>query len=181
MQEGDPDFHLFVYSEEVVLLVKAANETASFFEELKGKEATAFISEAVNHLSTVYSAILKVGETESVYETAGEITVTEQDWSAIFQRIAQLLGTHNEILRPAEEDEFDRSELVAHTISEDLADVYQELRDFTTIYSRGIEELMNDTTWELKERFAEHWGKKLLRSLSSLHDLYVTGIDPTEQ
>jgi len=44
-----------------------------------------------------------------------------------------------------------------------------------------MEELMNDAAWELKEHFAEHWGKKLLRSLTALHDLYVKGIDPTEQ
>ena len=92
-----------------------------------------------------------------------------------------LLGPHNDILRQAEEDEFDRSDLVIHTISEDMADVYQELKDFASIYSRGLEELMNDAAWELKEHFAEHWGKKLLRSLMALHDLYIQGVDPTEK
>ncbi len=160
-------------------MVKAANETATFLEGLQGTEGKVFISEAVGHLSTVYSAMLKIGETEPVHDSEGESTVSEQDWSRLFQRIAQLLGPYNEIIRPAEENEFDRFELVTHTISEDLADVYQELRDFTSIYSRGIEELMNDAAWELRERFAEHWGKKLLRSLSALHDLFVEGTDPT--
>ena len=92
-----------------------------------------------------------------------------------------ILGPHNDILRVAEEVEFDRSELVNHTISEDLADIYQELRDFTSIYSRGMEELMNDAAWELNEHFAENWGAKLLRALQSLHELYVTGVDPSEK
>ena len=69
-------------------------------------------------------------------------------------------------------DEFDRSEMVRHTISEDMADLYQEIKDFTVTYSRGMEELMNDAAWELGERFSEHWGKKLLLSLLALHDLY---------
>ena len=181
MQEENLQIHSFVYSVEVVALVKAANETATFFEELKGGEGKAFISEVVGHLSTLYSAMLKMGKTEPVNNTEGESTVSEQDWSQLFQRISQLLGPHNEIIRPAEENEFDRFELVTHTISEDLADLYQELRDFTTIYSRGVEELMNDAVWELRERFAEHWGKKLLRSLSALHDLFVEGTDPTAQ
>ncbi len=55
------------------------------------------------------------------------------------------------------------------------------MKDFTSLYSRGIEEIMNDALWEVKARFTEHWGKKLLRSLSSLHDLYVAGVDPTEE
>jgi Domain of unknown function (DUF5063) len=181
MQEDQQKFNSFVYSEEVVTFVRAANETATFFEEIKGKDGLTFINGAAKHLSEVYYAMLKVGDTESITEMAPEPTVSEQDWSDIFQRIAALLGPHNEFLRPAEEGEFDDSDLVSHTISEDLADVYQELRDFTSLFSRGLEDLMNDAVWEVKVRFLEHWGKKLLRSLSSLHDLYVTGVDPLEE
>ncbi|MCK4881087.1 MAG: DUF5063 domain-containing protein, partial [Bacteroidales bacterium] len=41
--------------------------------------------------------------------------------------------------------------------------------------------LMNDAAWELKERFGEHWGAKLLHALRALHELYVSGVDPTEK
>jgi len=181
MQEDQLQHHSFVYSDEVVAFVRIANETATFLEELKDKEGRDFIGEAVICLAEVYASMLRVGDTESNSESVLEPSVNEQQWAEIFQRIAALLGSHNEILRPAEDDEFDRSDLVAHTISEDLADVYQELRDFTFLYSRGLEEVMNDAIWELKVRFLEHWGKKLLRSLSALHDLYVTGVDPTEE
>ncbi len=181
MQEDAQKFNSFVYSEEVVNFVRAANETATFLEALKGKDSRSFISGSVKHLSEVYSTMLKIGDTEPITELGPEPNVSEQDWSEIFQRIAALLGPANEFLRPAEEGEFDDSDLVTHTISEDLADVYQELRDFTSLFSRGLEDLMNDAVWEVKVRFAEHWGKKLLRSLSSLHDLYVAGVDPLEE
>ena len=45
----------------------------------------------------------------------------------MYQRISLILGTHNDYLRLADENEFDDSELVTHTISEDAADIYQEL------------------------------------------------------
>lgn len=181
MIENPQELQNFVYSDEVVTFVRAANETATFLEDLKDKSGKLFISESINHLSLVYHAMLKVGDTEPQDESGFEPSVSEQEWAEVFQRILALLGPHNEILRPAEDDEFDRSDLVTHTISEDLADVYQELRDFTSLYSRGLEELMNDSIWEVKVRFMEHWGKKLLRSLSALHDLYVAGLDPTEE
>jgi hypothetical protein len=180
VQEEIPPYHSFVYSEELLALVRAANEAATFLESFPGDAGRTFITGAVRSLSTVYSAMLRVGDTEPVFESAGEPTVTEQDWSGIYQRVARVLGPYNEFLRPAEEGEFDRSELVTHTVSEDLADVYQEIRDFIAIYSRGMEEEMNDAAWELKSRFTEHWGKKLLRSLARLHELYVKGVDPTE-
>jgi hypothetical protein len=181
MQNGEQDIHAFVYSEQVLALVKSANDTATFLEEFPPESGRTFISEALLHLSGLYAAMIRVGDTSPVFESSVEATVTEQDWSGLFQRIAAVLGSHNELLRPAEEEEYDRSELVSHKISEDLADIYQEIRDFTAVYSRGMEELMNDACWELKERFAEHWGKKLLRSLGALHHLYISGIDPTEE
>ena len=181
MQEEGTPVHNYVYSSEMVEFVKAANECCHFLEQLKGTEGKAFIAEAVKHLAGLYALFLHAGDSEPVFESPPESTVSEQEWSAIFNKIAGILGPLNDILRVAAEDEFDRSELVNHTISEDIADVYQELRDFTVIYSRGLEELMNDAAWELRVRFAEHWGMKLLRALSALHTHFVTEVDPSQE
>ena len=181
MQLDHDAIHGFVYSGEMVALVKAANETASYLEDLKGKAATDFVSEAPILLTSVYQAMLNTLKTEPVFENGTEPVVSEQEWAAVYQQVAGILGAGNSFLRPAEEEEFDRSELVTHTISEDLADVYQELRDFTTNYSRGMEEIMNDAAWELRERFYEHWGKKLLRALLAIHNLAVVATDQTEE
>jgi hypothetical protein len=178
MQDEGTQVHKYVYSSEMLEFVRQANACCAFLEELKGTEGRSFIVESVKHLSGVYASFIITGETDPVFESSQEPSVSEQDWSALFQKIARILGPHNDILRMAGEDEFDRSEVVSHTISEDMADLYQELRDFTSIYSRGMEEFMNDAAWELKERFAEHWGAKLLRALQALHNLYITGIDP---
>jgi len=181
MREEDTPVHNFVYSKALVAFVKAANGFCQFLEELKGTEGKAFIATSVLHLSDLYALFMKAGETEPVFDTPPEPTVTETEWSALFHKIAGILGPHNDILRVAAENEFDRSELVTHAISEDMADIYQELRDFTVIYSRGLEELMNDAAWELRVRFAEHWGEKLLRALSALHQLYVNDVDPSQE
>lgn len=181
MQNESTSLHKYVYSSEMVKFVTSANAYCHLLEEQEGVDGKAFIEQSVKHLSGVYTAILKIAGTDPVFDSQSEPIVTEQEWSMVYQRISMLLGPHNETLRPAEEDEFDRSDLVTHTVSEDMADVYQELRNFSTIYSRGVEELMNDASWELNERFGEHWGKKLLRALTALHDLFVKGIDPTEK
>ncbi|MDF1575746.1 MAG: DUF5063 domain-containing protein [Bacteroidales bacterium] len=181
MQEEATPVHNFVYSPEMVEFVRAANAFCTFLEQLQGSEGREFMKVSLEHLSTVYSTFLFTGETEPVMESPAEPTVTEQEWSALFQRVSLILGPHNDILRMAREEEYDRSELVNHTISEDVADLYQELRDFIYSYSLGMEELMNDAAWELKVRFNEHWGAKLLRALQALHELYVSGVDPNEK
>jgi len=181
MRQEDTAVHNFVYSKALVEFVKAANACCHFLEQLQGSEGKAFIASSVLHLSHLYALFVQVGDSEPVFDSPPEPTVTEPEWSALFHRIAGILGPHNDILRVAAEEEFDRSELVNHTISEDMADVYQELRDFTVIYSRGLEEYMNDAAWELKVRFAEHWGAKLLRALTALHQLHVNDVDPSQE
>jgi len=181
MFEENQDSFEFVYSPAILELVRRANELCLFLENIRETEARNFIRKSVAQLSGVYAAMLEIGETEADEDVLPDPTVSEQDWSALYQGIAALLGPWNELIRPAEEEEFDRSEVVSHTISEDMADVYQELRDFTTVYARGMEEFMNGAAWLLRERFAEHWGKKLLRALSSLHELYVQDINPEDE
>lgn len=181
MQEEAPQLNPFVYSDQMVAFVTASNQYCQILEQSATADGKAFIASMVEILSRIYAEFIVLGDTEPVDDAILEPTVTEQDWASVYQQIARIMGPYNETLRPAEKDEFDRSEVVLHTVSEDLADVYQELKDFTVTYSRGLEELMNDAAWELKERFAEHWGTKLLRSLLTLHDLYIKGVDPQEE
>lgn len=178
MKNEGNHLNTYVYSGEMVEFVTSANEFCRFLEQLNEVDGRLFIEGSVSLLARIYAAVIRIGETEPVNDSPLEVLVTEMDWNLIEQRISALLGAHNDYIRPATEDEFDRSELVTQTISEDLADIYQEMRDFIHIYSRGLEALMNDAAWEVKQRFGEQWGIKLLRSLSALHLLYVNGIDP---
>ena len=179
MNEEELNDHI-VYSPEVLEFVRLSNDYCLMLEGLTESSSSEFIRSSLGMLSGIYSLIIKMEQPESVYDDGNEKFVTEQSWSAIFQKIAQLLGAQNEYLRKVDEDEYDKSDLVTHTISEDLSDIYQELRDFTELYSRGLEEIMNDALWEVQENFAEHWGVKLLNVLSALHQVYVKGLDPDQ-
>jgi len=181
MQQEKPGINEYVYAPAMVDFVTSANAYCHFLENLQEVTGRVFIERSVTLLAKVYAGILMTGETEPGIGSNAEQTVTEQDWSVIYRRISMLLGAHNDYLLPAGEQDFDRSDLVTHTIAEDLADIYQELKDFTTSYARGLEELMNDAAWEVKERFGEHWGRKLLAALAALHELLVEGTDPDEE
>lgn len=181
MQNAGEQLHNYVFSREMVDFVTRANECCGYLEDLTEVNGKSFIAHMVRNLSGTYTAFLKLEETEPQLESSAEPVVTEEQWSALYQRISSILGPHNDYLRAVKENEFDRTELAPHTISEDIADLYQELRDFTTVYARGVEEMMNDAAWELSVRFAEHWGKKLLLSLTALHELYIKGVNPEEE
>jgi hypothetical protein len=167
-----------VYSPEVLEFVRSANDYCSWIENAEQRSAVAFIRTSLRILSKVYHNIVSVQEMEPVMESGNEKFVTEQDWASVFQKVMQLLGNHNDYLRIAQNDEFDRSDLVTHKISEDLADIYQDLKDFTLQYRQGVEEIMNDAVWEVMDNFENYWGEKLLNALQALNKLYVSKTDP---
>ncbi|MFZ5941611.1 MAG: DUF5063 domain-containing protein [Bacteroidota bacterium] len=176
MKSVQQDDHYGVYQPEVLSFVKAANDLAGWLEQppATGRQ---LVGEALVLLSEVYSRVHSIAPREPVYEEGIEREVTEQEWAAVYQGIARVLGPANAYLRVAGAGEYDRSDLVPHTVSEDLADIYQELRDFIAVYSSGSEDLMNDALLQVTEAFREHWGKKLLLALSALHDVLVAGDD----
>lgn len=167
-----------VYAPEVLEFVRSANAYCSWLEESDKLEPVDFIHSSLATLSKVYYQLVSMELPEPVMEGGNEKFVTEQDWSAMYQKVLHLLGRHNEYLRIAEDDEFDRSDLVTHHISEDLADIYQDLKDFTLQYRQGIEEVMNDAVWEVMDNFENYWGAKLLHALQALNALYVSKTDP---
>jgi hypothetical protein len=168
-----------VYAPEVLEFVRSANAYCSWLEESDQMESLDFIRSALGTLSKVYHHVVTMELPEPLMESGNEKFVTEQDWSSVYQKVLHLLGRHNEYLRIAEDDEFDRSDLVTHHISEDLADIYQDLKDFTLQYRQGIEEIMNDAVWEVMDNFENYWGNKLLHALQALNALYVSKTDPS--
>lgn len=167
-----------VYAPEVLEFVRSANAYCQWLEEAGQHSAVTFIRQSLRTLSSVYHNLVSLDEMEPVMESSNEKFVTEQDWSAVYQQVMKLLGKHNEYLRIADDEEFDRSDLVTHKVSEDLADIYQDLKDFTLQYRQGIEEVMNDAVWEVMDNFENYWGVKLLNALQALNKLYVSKVDP---
>ncbi len=170
-----------VYDPKVIDFVKAANDYCQWLENCDQLRSVEFISSSLSVLSGVYLHAVQLTELEPQLEGGNEKFVTEQDWANIYQKVLHLLGKHNEYLRIAENDEFDRSDLVTQKISEDLADIYQDLKDFTLQYRQGIEEIMNDAVWEVMDNFDNYWSEKLLSSLQALNKLYISKIDPEDE
>ena len=167
-----------VYAPEIVEFVRSSNAYCKWLEEAGQSGSMAFIRSSLQMLSRVYNNFVAIEEIEPVMESNNEKFVTEQDWSLIYQDVMNLLGKHNEYLRIADDDEFDRSDLVTHKISEDLADIYQDLKNFTLQYRQGVEEIMNDAVWEVMDNFENYWSEKLLNVLKALNKLYVLKTDP---
>ena len=62
-------------------------------------------------------------------------------------------------------------EPIKKNISEDLADIYQDIKDFIFVFQLGLNETMNDSLAICQENFGLLWGQKLVNTMRALHDV----------
>lgn len=161
-----------VYSTDVLNFVQTARDFCAWAEEVSLSSRKTAIESGLRIIPLLYSQMAVIPESEPFFEEGNEKFVTEQDWSEIYQQFSVALGSMNEYTDAATIEEYDRSETVIRYVSEDIADIYQEIKDCIENYIIGMEEVMHDAIWECRSGFTIHWGEKALRVAMQLHRIY---------
>jgi len=164
-----------VYSRNVVEFTAVAVEFCKYAEhasELKGDEMLKILQRL---LPLLYLKASLLPELEPFFEDGNEKFVNEADWSRISESIRQLLGTADDYLEIFDE-KFEVTEApVPSSISENMADIYQDIKDFLLLYQTGTPEVMNDAVWECRMNFESLWGQKLVNSMRAIHKFIYSG------
>lgn len=164
-----------VYSRSVVEFTAAANEFCKYAEragELKGDELLKILQRLLPYLYLKASLLPSL---EPYFEDGNEKFVTEDDWFRIHDSLRGKFGTADDYPEVFD-DKFNYSEgPVASSLSENLADIYQDLKDFLLLYQTGTQEVMNDAVWECRQNFENFWGQKLTNALRAIHKFIYSG------
>ena len=107
--------------------------------------------------------------------------ITELDYNVIHQKWLQLLGENDNFYEVFDPGIQFGQETVTASVSENLMDIYQDLKNFLISYSIGNEEVMNDALYECELHFEEFWGQQLVNVLRAVHMLVYSGIDFSEK
>ena len=100
-----------------------------------------------------------------------EVFVTEGDYEMVRESVADILGEHDDYLEVFLPDMAYSDTPIKRTVSEDLADIYQDLKDFICVFQLGLNMTMNDSLYVCKEHFEEFWGQRLVNTMRALHDI----------
>ena len=107
-----------------------------------------------------------------------ETFVSEQDYLFVSSKVATMVGENDVYLDVFVEDMKYSDRPVSSFISEDIADIYQDIRNFVSIYQLGLEENMISAMKVCTDNFRLFWGQKLVNVLRPLHALiYKTDDD----
>lgn len=163
------------YSKNVIEFVAVASEYCSMAEQARKMKIFPFVNIAHKLLPLLYLKGAMLPDFESSFNEPVEKFVTEIEYEKIRTGILRILGqfdNYQEVFDPIRKD---TEEPVSLSISEDLADVYQDVKDFLSLYHVGNDELMMEAVWECRQSFRDYWGQKIVNVLRALHQLnYMT-------
>lgn len=168
MQTSQLPDHI-VYSPQVIEFVTVAAETCLMLEQATTLTRTDFIQQSVKLLPLLYQKAVVLKIPASVFDDATERFVTEEDYLYVKEQVEQLLGADDSYLEVYHPDMALSDTPVAAFVSEDLADIYQEIKDFAANYQTMDTDVMNDALVTCLEAFGQHWGQKVLNALRALH------------
>lgn len=99
-----------------------------------------------------------------------EPVVTEDDYEYIRTKVAAVMKEQDDYLDVFMEDFKYSDQPILCTVSENLADIYQNLRNFVEVVRGGHEEAVSVALYDIRSSFETEWGQKVLNALRALHD-----------
>lgn len=160
-----------VYSKNVIELITVANEFCSFLERADELESADFMGRLQKLLPLLYIKASLLPQFEFEAEDELEKYVTEVDYNLIQQKVAAHTGPgddYQEVFVPGMQ--FSETALTS-SISENVADIYQDIKDLVMSFRTLNDEVMEQALCECQNNFAQIWGQKLVNCLRAVHNL----------
>ncbi|MDT8308767.1 MAG: DUF5063 domain-containing protein [Bacteroidales bacterium] len=159
-----------VYSGKVLDMLTVANEYCHFIESSKEKplEDVVFYLQKILPLLYLKGSLLpdvKVSDT-----TMNERYVTEEAWEDVFNTLHTIFNDNDAYL--CIDDPFETAaEPVLEQLSENFADIYQDMKDFIILYQKPLTASKENAVKECRQLFGTHWGKIIVKASPVLHHL----------
>lgn len=170
-----------IFDKNTIEFVTVAAEYCGFLDRVRNAKRTVFVDTALKILPLLYLKASMLPPCERMGEFEPETFVTEEDYELIRMAVAEVLGAKDDYLEVFLPDMAYSDTPIKKCISEDLADIYQDLKDFIGVFQLGLNETMNDSLVICKEHFEEFWGQRLVNTLRALHDVKYGRADDDEE
>ena len=135
---------IYVDTEHKLEFLTVAVETCKFLEHAGELEKSDFVSKMTKLLPLLYLKTSMVQVSEDVSDDEPERFVSEVEYAQLRAQLADMLGDSDDYLDSFDTNMAFSDTTLAATISEDLADVYQALKDYAGCCQVGDEQVMND-------------------------------------
>ena len=160
-----------IFAQGTIDFVTVAAEFCAYLEQSSDRSKEHFVDTMLKLLPFLYGKAHLVKRVESNGDFLPDDKVTEEDYNWIRNIIYSILGNDDDYEELVFDPNIQSDETKWSSISENLADMYQSLRNFVSAYQIGIEDCMHDALGLVMDQFELFWGKCLVDSLSRLHQV----------
>lgn len=170
-----------IYAQSVIDFITVSAEYCVTLEKNEPISKKDFINKITKLLPLIYvkAAVLPKVEDED-FEMLQDY-VLEEDYNFVQNKVWSIMKEDDEYLEVfSPEIQFSETPVVA-TISENLADIYQDLKNFISIYADRNEECMSAALQKVEENFRTYWGQKLVNAMRPLHEVLYSEKDEDEE
>jgi hypothetical protein len=157
-------------SRQVIELLTVANEYCLFLEksEEHGKEILLDFISKISPLLYLKGALLP---TVMVSDPgANERFVTQEQWEDMFLTLHRIFGK-DDLFWVAIPESDGQYTLIKASLAEQLADIYQDMKDFVLLYQKNLQDSMENAASEIKKLFCSHWGIRISQFQRHVHTL----------
>lgn len=160
-----------IFDKNVIEFVTVAAEFCGFLERAESMKRRTFVNTTLKLLPLLYLKASMLPPCEVMEEEVPETYVTEEIYEILRINLAGILAEKDDYLEVFVPDMAFSDQPIRKCISEDLADIYQDMKDFIFVFQLGLNETMHDSLARCKENFALLWGQKLVNTMRALHGI----------
>ena len=160
-----------IYSASAIELVTVGVEFCAFIEKDDLVDRDEWIKKMLHILPLLYIKTSQLPEMMQANEILPETFVKEEDYTRVSSQIASIIGEEDVYLDVFVEDMKYSDRPISSFISEDIADIYQDIRNLISVYQYKLDEQMSDALYVCQQHFRIYWGQKLTNVIRPLHSI----------
>lgn len=160
-----------IFDKNVIEFVTVAAEYCGLMGRTSQMKRADFVGTVLKVLPLLYVKATLVPACERMGYFDPEQVVTEEEYEQVRVAVVNVLAEKDDYLEVFLPDMVYSDTPIKRSISEDLADIYQALKDFIGVFQLGLNQTMHDSLVICKEQFEEYWGQRLVNTMRALHDV----------
>lgn len=160
-----------VLQHDVLEFLTVAVQYCAYVESVEQRERNEFVETMLKLLPLLYLKGMLLTPFDMNDEVELEDAVTEENYDIVRTNISYVMGEQDDYLDVFVEDMKYSDTPILTTVSENLADVYQDLKNFCVAMRSESDELMTEAVAQCRQNFEHYWGQRLVNVMRALHDV----------
>lgn len=158
-------------SEPIDEFVETARQFCHLVENHENEPLGRFIRKLQQLLPLLYYQAVKLPDAGSRIDYSYEREITHDQWQSLFERLVQHLGTHDQYWLVHDIDLIadDVPEAVLSSLSDDLTDIWRDLKNSLLHWEVADEPLRRELIWQWRFHFDSHWSDHVIDAMRAIN------------